>query len=237
MKKAIFAALLLVLTLQLSVAQKPNGTYYVGANAGLNLRAVAATNGEKLATGLYGDAVEIISPAKDQSMVVDGISGGMAQVKHNGKTGFMFDGYLLAFPAPGKSVEVEKYVGDLWTAEADVLHENLRRDWGGYAQYTETIFFKEIKWSDAFVIAKNLFGIPAPLQFHGEKGKGVITTKNPNAISEAWTDELQTTYTASGSIEKIVYSYRAEGGGSVISVEPTTESGFTLKISELHIVD
>ncbi|MBK9452467.1 MAG: SH3 domain-containing protein [Bacteroidetes bacterium] len=237
MQKAIFS-LLVCFSFALSLhAQKPKGTYYVGANAGLNLRAVATTTGDKLATGLYGDAVEIITPAKDQSMVVDGITGGMAQVNHNGKTGYMFDGYLLAFPAPNKSVEVEKYVGDLWTAEADVLHEVLRRDWGGYAQYTQTIFFKEIRWADAFVIAKNLFGIPAPLQYHGDKGKGVVTTKNPNAISEAWTDELQTTYTASGTIEKIVYSYRAEGGGHVISIEPTTETGFTLKISELQIAD
>lgn len=238
MQKALFLSLVAYTTLlQTLYAQKAPGTYYVGANAGLNLRAVATTTGEKLATAMYGDPVEIIAPAADQSMTVDGISGGMAKVKVGSKTGYMFDGYLLAFPLPAKSVEFEQYAGNLWAAEKDILHEELRRDWGGYAQYTRTIYFKEISWSEAFVIAKNLFGIPAPLQYNGDKGKGVVTVKNPNAIAEAWTDELQTTYTASGRLEKIVYSYRAEGGGHVISVETTTETGYTMKISELSIAD
>jgi hypothetical protein len=218
------------------VAQKPAATYYVGANAGLNMRATASTTGEKLATALYGEAVEIIAPAADQNMVVDGIKGGMAQVKHEGKTGYMFDGYLLRLPPPTKGEEVEQYVGRLWTAEADVLHEELRRDWGGYAQFTYALYFKEISWAEAFVIAKNLFGIPAPLQFPGEKGSGESTVKNPNA-AVAWTDELQIVYGTSGKLQKIVYAFRSEGSGQVITIEPTTESGYTMKISELSIAD
>jgi hypothetical protein len=219
------------------LAQKPAGTYYVGANAGLNLRATASTQGEKLGTALYGEAVELVKPATDQSMTVDGIKGGMAQVKHEGKTGYMFDGYLLSWPLPTKGEEVANYAGRLWESEADVLHEELRRDWGGYAQYTYALYFKEISWSDAFVIAKNLYGIPAPLQFPGEQGKGEVVSKNPNAHANAWTDELQTNYGPNGKLVKIAYAFRGEGSGQVITIEPFNEDGYQMKISELQIAD
>ena len=229
----LFTALIVCTALH---AQKPSGTYYVGANAGLNLRGAASANAEKLGLAGYGETVEILAPASDQSMTVDGIKGGMAQVKFNGKTGYMFDGYLLHFPAPTKGEEVEKYVGRLWTAEADVLHEELRRDWGGYAQYTYAVYFKEISWSEAFVIAKNLFGIPAPLQFPGDKGSGEAVTKNPNASSEAWTDEMTSTYEG-GRLKCIRYTHRGEGGGTSITIEPSKEEGYQMKISELDIAD
>jgi hypothetical protein len=219
------------------VAQKPVGTYYVGANAGLNMRATANASGEKLGLALYGEAVEILAPAKDASMVVDGIKGGMAQVKHEGKTGYMFDGYLLRHPAPDKGEEVDHYAGRLWESQADILHENLRRDWGGYAQFTYAIYFKEISWSEAFVIAKNLFGIPVALQYPGEQGIDTKTVKNPNPAVEAWTDELQAGYGTSGKLKSISYVHRGEGGGQVITVEPSPEKEYQIKISLLNIAD
>ncbi|MFN8393688.1 MAG: SH3 domain-containing protein [Bacteroidia bacterium] len=217
-------------------AQKPAGTYYVGANAGLNLRATTATTSEKLDLAMYGEEVKILEAAKDASMTVDGIKGGMAKVQSGGKTGYMFDGYLLPVPAPTKGEEVEKYAGRLWESGADVFHEEIRRDWGGYAQFQYNLYFKDLSWSEAFIIARNLYSLPPALQYPGDKGSGELTTKNPNASAEAWTDEMVSKYVG-GQVASIIYSHRGEGGGSVISVVKSDEENYTIKISELDIAD
>lgn len=218
-------------------AQKPAGTYFVGANAGLNLRAATSTNSEKLDLAMYGEEVKILEAASDASMTVDGIKGGMAKVQSGGKTGYMFDGYLLPVPAPTKGEEVEKYAGRLWEFGADIYHEEIRRDWGGYAQYQFNIYFKDISWSEAFIIARNLYSLPPALQYPGDKGSGEQTSKNPNASAEAWTDEMVAKYAGNGRVESIIYSHRGEGGGTVISVVKSDEENYTIKISELDIAD
>ncbi len=218
-------------------AQKPAGVYYVGATAGLNLRGSAAATGEKLATPQYGVKVEIIKPATDQSMTVDGITGGMAQVSYDGKTGFMFDGYLVRYILPLKGEAVADYAGRLWSSGADVLHEEHRKDYGGYASMQYALHFKEMTWAEAFLIAKNLYGIPAPLQFLGDKGIDRRVTKNPNASEGAWTDELEAAYNGAGKLESTTYAHRGEGGGTVIRVEKSTEDGYSFKIFETDIAD
>jgi hypothetical protein len=236
LKNTILGMLMLGCAAQL-LAQKPIGVYYVGANAGLNLRATPASNGERLATPQYADKVEITQPAPDQSMTVDGIPGGMAQVKVDGKVGYMFDGYLVRHIMPTKGEQVDVYVGRLWSSEADVLHEEHRKDYGGYATMEYAIHFKEMPWSEAFLIAKNLYGIPAPLQFLGDKGIDHKIAKNPNPSAGAWTDELDAEFDHAGRIVSITYSHRGEGGGTVIRVEKSTEDGYALKLYELDIAD
>jgi hypothetical protein len=229
--------LLLLLTASLAFAQKPVGKYYVIANAGLNLRAAAASTSEKLATAQYAEEVEITTPATAaSSQEVDGVKGAMAKVKYKGKEGYMFDGFLISFPPPTKGEKVEDYAGRLWAADLDVLHEEVRRDWGGYAQMTYAIYFKTISWSEAFLVAKNLFSIPGPLHFPGLTGKEIKTVKNPNADANAWTDQMEGHYDGSGKLIRINYSLRGEGGGSVITVEPGTDD-YAIKISELDIAD
>ncbi len=218
-------------------AQKPAGTYYAAATAGLNLRASASPTAEKVALAQYGEKVELLQPAADRSMVVDGISGGMAQVKYNGKTGYAFDGFLSPCVMPLKGEEVEAYAGRLWASQVDVLHEEHRKDYGGYVSMEYALHFESLSWSEAFLVAKNLFGIPAPLQFQGEKGSAPKVTKNPNATETAWTDQLEATYDDSGKMLSTIYSFRAEGGGQVILIQKSTDQNYTLKISEIDIAD
>lgn len=236
LKKSILTLFLGLLAIAMH-AQRPAGTYYIGATAGLNLRATASPNGEKLGTAQYAEQVELLTPAADQSMTVDGLKGGMAQVKFGGKVGYMFDGYLVRYILPIKGEQVEDYVGRLWSSEADVLHEEHRKDYGGYASMEYAVHFQEMTWSEAFLIAKSLFGIPAPLQFLGDSGTGRKESKNPNASEGAWTDGLETVYDAGGKIEHIAYSHRGEGGGTVIVIELSKESGYRFKLSETDIAD
>ncbi len=237
MKKTIWMISCVCMLTGMLIAQKPAGTYYIGAQAGLNLRATATATGERLATPQYAVMVEIMQPATDQSMTVDGIHGGMAQVKYDGKVGYMFDGYLVRYIMPTKGETVEVYAGRLWGSEADVLHEEHRRDYGGYATMEYALHFKEMTWAEAFLIAKNLYGIPAPLQFLGDKGIDTKVTKNPNPSEGAWTDELESKYDSAGKIESITYAHRGEGGGTVISIEKSTEQGYTYKLYEMDIAD
>jgi hypothetical protein len=219
------------------IAQKPAGTYYIGAQAGLNLRATATATSERLAIPQYAAMVEIMQPATDHSMTVDGIQGGMAQVKCGGKVGYMFDGYLVRYIMPTKGEAVDVYAGRLWSSEADVLHEEHRKDYGGYATMEYALHFKEMTWAEAFLIAKNLYGIPVPLQFLGDKGIDSKVTKNPNPSEGAWTDELEAQYDGAGKMESITYAHRGEGGGTVIRIEKSTEQGYTYKLYEMDIAD
>lgn len=218
-------------------AQKPVGVYYVAANSGLILRGTPSTSGERLGMPQYGAMVEVVTPATDQSMTVDGIAGGMAQVKCDGKLGYMFDGYLVRYILPTKGEQVEQYAGRLWGSEADVLHEEHRKDYGGYASMEYAVHFKEMSWSEAFLIAKNLFGIPAPLHYLGDKGIDTKVSKNPNATEGAWSDELEAEYDHSGHILRLTYAHRGEGGGTYIAIEKSTEQGYTYKLSETDIAD
>lgn len=232
----VLLALLLPL-FQWVMGQKPAGKYYVGATAGLNLRASAATNGDRLATAQYAEAVEVLAPAADQAMTVDGIKGGMAKVSYNGKVGYMFDGYLVRFILPAHDETVEAYAGRLWSSDADVLHEEHRRDWGGYAQMEYAVHFQDMTWAEAFLIAKHLFGIPAPLQYPGDTGREVKKAVNPNKDPIVWTDELEAHYDANGRLQRIVYVHRGEGGGTSIMVEPSDDESYRFKVSSTDIAD
>lgn len=216
--------------------QKEAGNYYVLANAGLNLRATEASNSEKLMTVNYGEAVEIVQAAKSKGMLVDGIAGGMAKVQYQGKTGYMFDGFLARFPAPIAGQDLDKYIGRVWESEIDAMNEDVNRDYNGYLQSENAIYISEITWSDAFLLAKNQFGIPAPFHFPGDKGTGEQTTKNPNVDKNAWSDDFTATY-ENGKLVSLRYSYRAEGFGKAVIVEPAKRDNYQFRIYELNIAD
>ena len=218
------------------IAQKAAGTYYIIANAGLNLRMTEASNSEKLATVPYGAQVELVQMAGKSDMTVDGLKGGMAKVKYKDQTGYMFDGYLVRFPAPIKGEEMEKYVGRVWEQEIDVMKETVERDYGGYMQSEHAIYISDVSWADAFLLAKNEFGIPTNFQFPGDTGSGKKVSKNPNADKNAWTDELTAEY-ENGKLKALYYSYRTEGFGNVIGVERAARDSYEFRVYELGIAD
>ena len=217
-------------------AQKAPGKYYVIANAGLNQRVGEATSSKKMMTVPYGTKVEILQKATSSNLTVDGLSGGMAKIKCNGTVGYMFDGYLVRFPAPTNGEKTEDYIAKLWEDELDAMKEEINRDYGGYYQSEDGLYISKISWGDAFLMAKNHFGIPATFKFPGEKGSGEKVVKNVNAHKEAWTDELTAKYEG-GKLVDLYYSYRTDGSGSVIGVELSKNNGYKFRIYERLIAD
>jgi hypothetical protein len=69
-------------------------TLFVAAKSGLKLRETASLTGKPLLTAPQGASVVWISTDYQKSVEVEGTQGYMAKVKFNGKTGYMFDGYL-----------------------------------------------------------------------------------------------------------------------------------------------
>lgn len=91
MKKYIFSIVLLFL---LNVSVFAQGTLYVIAKSGLKLRETASLTATPIQTVASGEAVKWISTEYKKEFTVEGITGYMAKVSYNGKTGYMFDGFL-----------------------------------------------------------------------------------------------------------------------------------------------
>lgn len=173
------------------------GAYKVGdklivhAQSGLILRQTAAPEGEKLATLAYGDEVTVskIDLPRVAHTVEEfpgfKINGNWVWVKTKaGQEGFVFDGYLSAYPIPGKVIEVpegENYsVSELYmlskTAKKGVRlnlpkiggqYENYRQVYkngatvvfaGGEGGSSQSITFeKGITIEEAYLIGKGLW--------------------------------------------------------------------------------
>ena len=214
---------------------KPGRTF-VFAPSGLNLRASADANSEKLATVSRGTAVEVLAAPAANDMTVDNLTGGMAKVKVNGQEGYMFSGYLCRAPFPEEEVSTENYVETARGQGFDVYFEETHRDYGGYFQAEFSIVIKGLSMQEAFLLGKSLYRIPKGLNFPNMQGKGSITTKNPQPHAEAWTDELVAEYNAQGKLQSLAYSFRAEATGLVVAVKYSEEhNGY--RISQLGIAD
>lgn len=215
---------------------KAIGTYYIVAPSGLNLRESAEANSTKVARLVYGEKVELITPASQSVMFVDGIPGRMAQIQTGDHSGYAFDGYLSRFPAPSKNQTTEAYVESIRNAYLEVFYESNLRDWGGYIQQEEAITLFGTEWSEAFLIAKQLYQLPAEFAFPSASSDTISIIPNSKGYEHAWTDELAVKRSVSGDFISISYSFRAEGGGKHIIIE-YIEAERGLRISETQIAD
>ncbi len=215
---------------------KVTGTYYIMAPSGLNLRESVEASSEKVARLAYGEKVELLRPASQSDMFVDGIPGGMAQIQTGDHSGYAFDGYLSRFPAPLENQTTEAYVESIRNAYLEVFYESNLRDWGGYIQQEEAITLFGTEWAEAFLIAKQLYRLPAGFAFPSASTDTASIIPNPKGYEHAWTDELAVKRSVSGDFISISYSYRAEGGGKHIIIE-YIEAERGLRISETQIAD
>lgn len=95
---------------------------YVHAPSGLKLRSTA--DGETvLATIPYGTKLKVLEARKTVlPKTVDGIAGYWAKVTYDGKTGYVFDGYLSYLPTPKESCEtLEQYCLDSFTKDGEKM--------------------------------------------------------------------------------------------------------------------
>ena len=220
-----------IFTAQATPTKKDNKVkyYYVLAPNGLNMRQKPSTSAKKIARLPYGTRVTYVAGVPSQMIMVDNIKGGMAKVSYKGKVGYVFEGYLSKFVAPKKYTEVKKYAQILRRNGLQVMTETGNKDYDGYQQFKNAIHIPTQSWSEAFIVAKQLFGIPPKLHF--PDGGSLIKEKinNPDKKSYAWTDQMVVNRSSSGRLKSIEYNYRAEGGGSYVVITRSKNlNGFVL---------
>jgi len=235
--KKFYAVLFFSLTFSFLSAQNFR---YVLAPSGLNLRETASTGSAKVTKVPYGGKVKLIEESYTGDLLVDNIPGGMAQVSYQGQTGYIFDGYLSQFPAPGPGdgakENVSEYAEKVRDAGFDALVEIIDRDWGGYFQSEYAIELRSLNFYEAYVVARMLYSIPK--QMHLPKpSKKDATIANPNKSQYAWQEDMTVSRDEKGSIKRINYYKRMEGGGTSVSIEPSQHDEAYLRISVVYIAD
>jgi hypothetical protein len=215
---------------------KPEGTYFVLAPSGLNLREGPTIRDKKILRVPYGAQLELLQPAKATKLQVDNIPGGMAMVRYGDTLGFVFDGYLSTFPAPSKSEGTEAYAELVREQGIDCLYELHRKDWGGYINHEEAVTLLLHEWTEAFLIAQQLYDIPEGITFPGYRGPEKEIIENPEKPDYAWNDVLFVYRDEAGNLESMNYSFRAEGSGMEVVIRRSQDTD-GLRISQALIAD
>lgn len=209
---------------------------YIYAPNGLNMREGPTVSYGKLTKIPYGAKVELIVPAAERNITVDGLLGGMAKVAYGGYTGYAFDGYMSQFRAPEKQSKVRDYVEILRQDGHLIYYEKTEKDFDGYFRFEESIILHKSDWAEAFLVAKQLFAIPEKLYFPVKNNKTESTYVNPDKPSFAWSDELTVTR-ENGHIASMTYTYRLEGGGTGVSIQYYEPDSEAIKITRIEIAD
>lgn len=103
MKKIVLLSLLFI-SLSLA-AQQLNGTYYVVAKNGLNMRQSPYENSPVLFKIPYGTEVTLLRTEEEiKKAEIEGMTGYWQKVKYNNKTGYIVDVYLFPWAAPNPAL-------------------------------------------------------------------------------------------------------------------------------------
>lgn len=165
MKHTQFTSLLALILFiaAFSVLRAQNGkTFTVLAPSGLNLRAGADANATKIVTVPYGETVTLMAAAATNDMTVDGLSGGMAKVDYQGKSGYMFSGYLSPISVATEDEDLEQFLARVRGEGQEVYYEEIKRDYDGYYQSEYNYTFPHLSWQEAFLLARGFVSTCQP---------------------------------------------------------------------------
>ena len=162
---------------------------YVIAPSGLILRERANLDSKRIDKLPYGSAVKVISDQTDNSLEVANIPGSMLNVKYKDTSGYAYSGYLVKFPTPKRGENANQYGQRLKSdyPEVGFKTENKKNENDASTQLILTLPTQN--WSEAFLIAKQLYDIPAEFEFPRINGpsqstfKGSSSRKNITATS------------------------------------------------------
>lgn len=193
---------------------------YVHAPSGLNMRTTSNPSSAKLATIPIGTEVELVAAPASEDMVIDNLPGGMAKVKANGQTGFMFSGYLLPYPTPNPGMKTEDYVDMLRRAGVAYTYEEHRIDNDGHASYSEVFYLNKGDFLGAWLVAQRLYKISPKFKIpHPDSKKDKEIIELAQKAEYVWGEQMVITR-KNGVIEMIDYFIEREGGGWSVSIEP-----------------
>lgn len=158
-------------------------TLYVIAPSGLILRETADLDGKRIDKMAYGTKVDILSDQNINNLEVANIPGTMLKVKYRGTIGFAYSGYLTQFSAPQNGENANQYAQRLKT---DFPSVNFTTDTKSTEGKTSKLILNlpARSWSEAYLIAKQLYNFPSTFDFPKISGpeesivKGTPTRKN-----------------------------------------------------------
>lgn len=211
-------------TVKPEVEQPLSNFMYVIAPSGLLLRKEDNLDSEQVGKMPYGASVEVLSRPDNQSIEVAGIADHMIQVRYNDITGYAYNGYLTRFKAPQRKETPERYASRLKKdfPKVSISSGNEAKD---KAPATSVqLVIPAGSWSEAYLIAKQLYDIPAEYNFPGLKGpdKSSLQSRQEHAFSSTLEAER-----AANTLTSITYTESAKGFSRTVKI---TQDGalFTL---------
>lgn len=202
-------------TVKTEVEQPLPNSMYVIAPSGLLLRKEDNLDSEQVGKMPYGARVEVLARPVNQSIEVAGIEDHMIQVRYNDITGYAYNGYLTRFKVPQLKETPERYASRL---KADFPQVSASIGNGEKEEASATsaqLVIPAGSWSEAFLIAKQLYDIPAEYNFPGLKGtdKSSFQSRQEHAFSSTLEAER-----AANTLTTITYTESANGFSRAVKI-------------------
>lgn len=158
---------------------------YVIAPSGLLLRKEDNVASEQVGKMPYGASVKVLSRPDNSSIEVSGIEGHMIQVQYNDITGYAYDGYLTRFKVPQRKETPERYASRLKEDFPKISAGSGNGEKDKASATSTQLVIPAGSWSEAFLIAKQLYDIPAEYNFPGLKGpdKSSLQSRQEHAFT------------------------------------------------------
>jgi hypothetical protein len=211
---------------EVKIEQPLPNLMYVIAPSGLLLRKEDNLDSEQMGKMPYGASVKVLDRPDNKSITVSGIADHMIQVKYSDITGYAYNGYLTRFKVPQQKETPEHYANRIKEdfPKVSASSGNVEKD---KTQNTSTqIVIPAGSWSEAFLIAKQLYDIPAEYNFPGLNGpdKSSLQSRQEHAFSST----LEAERTAN-TLTSITYTENAKGFSRTVKI---TQDGDLYTLAE-----
>lgn len=222
--KKILLVLAIIGTIVGTVSAQSGDTLHVLAPSGLRLRSAASSSAPVVSTIPYGAAV--FAPWMDGTAIeeeVDSIKGHWIKAEYQGKSGYIFDGYLSSLPAPtAKDTTLEAYakahfkkVGNAIEYAIDGEEDYYETTITYYARGRFLVSYQEEGFYESFTYAISFVNTPYPF---GDKDMFLLMrvifkkeiTEGQNAIHAGHAD-----YELTPEQKKDYYRYMPSGNGEL----------------------
>lgn len=160
-------------------------TQYVFANSGLNLREAPDLNSDVIIRLALGKRVKVYhDEASSTTMTIEGLEGKMVKVKSEGKSGYVFSGFLVPYPVPVKN-DFWSYANKLQLdgLEVDYVQTKSPESDSSFLELNQSLQFpgepSRDRWQNFYLIAKKLgfmnFEKVYDFPFPGPENEGLLT--------------------------------------------------------------
>lgn len=209
-------------TEKIEIPESLPDSMYVIAPSGLLLRNEANLQSDQLAKMPYGTLVRVLQRPENSTIEVANIEGNMIQIKYNDITGYAFNGYLTRFKVPQNLESTSNYAERLMADFSNVTT-------GDSVGNLNEISIPAGSWSEAFLITKQLFDIPAEYNFPGLSGPDNSNMKSQQKHDFSSILEAKRT---SNALTQITYREEAATDSREVQI---TKNGNLYTLKEIKI--